>query len=99
MGKALDVTVADAAGNKCGKTECDSVRALMTAKMKCQIRWGSSNKFSLEPSEKRTPNEYTATNWVHFDVREFQSKFLEDRFFCKSNEALNGKSMHTLMLG
>jgi outer membrane protein OmpA-like peptidoglycan-associated protein len=97
MGKAIDFTIASKKGIRGGKTECDTVRSLILKQMKSQIRWSSKNIFSMEPSEKSHPKEYVSPTWVHLDVREFEAKYLEDRFFCKSNQDLEGESMASIL--
>lgn len=96
MGKAADIQVEyQKAGSWTTgeKAECDKVRTLVVNKMAGQIRWASKDKFSLEPSEASYPEEFLATDWVHLDVREFNSKYLADRFFCKTDSELNGEPM------
>ncbi len=99
MGKAMDLTFYESKTSvkkKAVKEDCDKVRKLLEKKINGQIRWKDKNKFSMEPSDKSYPKEFVATNWVHIDVREFEKKYLEDRFFCKSNETLMGKKMYEL---
>jgi hypothetical protein len=86
------VRSSDSAENK---TICDEVRGIFKDKMSSQIRWGASNKLSLEPSEG-TAKEALATTWVHIDVRAYESKYLEDRFFAKDAIALDGNPMVNL---
>jgi hypothetical protein len=47
-----------------------------------QIGWSNSNQKSLEP-------ENIAPTWIHMDIRNYESKYLLDRFFVKSNDELN----------
>jgi hypothetical protein len=97
MGKAMDLSFYDSSGKNSGKAGCDKIRNQIVEKMHGQVRWKSPDRFSMEPSEASYDGEYLATTWVHIDVREFQARFLDDRFFCKTTESLNGKSMRSLL--
>lgn len=78
-GKAIDIDVP----RKPGETKeddarrCDAIRADLVEKSNAQIGWGATNKKSLEPAK-------IAPTWVHYDVRCFASKYLQDQFFCAS---------------
>ena len=47
-----------------------------------QIGWAAKNRKSLEPSD-------IAPSWIHYDVREYEAPYLDDRFFCKDLAALD----------
>jgi len=53
------------------------------------------NNFCLEPidliykDDGSIDKNYTYS-WIHFDVREFDPKYLDDKYFCKNSQALNG---------
>lgn len=83
-GKAIDLDVPDKAGED--KTDdrarCNAIRQSIVEKSNAQIGWPLPNKKSLEP-------ENIAPTWVHYDVRQFAPKYLEDRFFCKTSEELD----------
>lgn len=85
-GKAIDLDVPNAAGEtrETDNQRCNTIRANIVKFSNAQIGWGASNKKSLEP-------ENIAPTWVHYDVRNFASKYLEDRFFCKSLVELDQK--------
>lgn len=81
QGKALDidfptpkVTKEDAIADK---KRCDSFRNFMTKFGNFQIGWSIPNQKALEPSE-------IAPTWIHLDVRCYNQKFLQDKFFIKS---------------
>ncbi|MCM0666438.1 glycoside hydrolase family protein [Flavobacterium tyrosinilyticum] len=63
-----------------------------------QKNWPDSNLFSTEPidllyyPDGSLRYDYTFS-WLHVDVRQFDSQYLEDKYFCKSLNALNGKSI------
>ncbi|MGG6229188.1 hypothetical protein [Tenacibaculum sp. SDUM215027] len=64
----------------------------MKDKSGAQLRWSGKNKFSLEPSTKdRIGREFIATTWVHFDVRNFELKYLKDKFFIKSKKDITNE--------
>ncbi|WP_026718460.1 glycoside hydrolase family protein [Flavobacterium gelidilacus] len=56
------------------------------------------NNFCLEPidliykANGKIDKNYTYS-WIHFDVREFDSIYLDDKYFCKNKTSLNGKSI------
>jgi hypothetical protein len=77
-GKALDTDHLVAAEHKEeDMARCDGIRGKMVEMGGFQIGWSAANRKSFEPSE-------IAPTWVHMDVRQFENKYLEDRFFCKS---------------
>ncbi len=88
MGKALDIHF-----NKNG------VRTRLTADME-DIRlniynkylgakwdWKEKNIFNLESTK------IGATTWVHYDVREFDTIYLDDKYFVKNVSELNGENI------
>ncbi|EKT3967486.1 hypothetical protein NTJ12_002578 [Flavobacterium psychrophilum] len=94
MGKALDIHF-----NKNGKrtqvlTDIEEIRDNIYIKhIGAQLRWSDSNKFSIEPSRKNYPTEFIAPTWIHYDVRQFELKYLEKKYFVKSLNDANGKSI------
>ena len=76
-GKAVDLDMALKAGE--GKREdrdkCDRVRGVLVEKCAAQIGWAASNRKSLEPTD-------IAPTWVHYDVRQYEAKYLADSYFC-----------------
>ena len=59
--------------------------------------WTKSNHYGLEPIGLNSNNSKIDDNhtysWIHIDVREFESTYLEDKYFCKNNTDLNGKNI------
>lgn len=99
MGKAIDFTLDTTVAGVVkagGKTECNNARSLIVSKLHAQIRWASRDKFSLEPGDPISKGEFVSPTWVHMDVREFDSKYLADKFFSKSLDGINGRSMQEL---
>lgn len=83
-GKAIDIDVPNKAGEdrQDDQARCNAIRKSIVEKSNAQIGWADSNKKSLEPKKY-------APTWVHYDVRNFDSKYLEDRFFCKTSAELD----------
>lgn len=58
----------------------------------------ADDKFSLEPidliykKDGSIDKNYTYS-WIHLDVREFKTVYLEDKYFCKNGSELNGQSI------
>lgn len=86
-GKAIDIDVPRKAGEskQDDNLRCNAIRKTIVEKSNAQIGWASSNKKSLEP-------ENIAPTWVHYDVRQFAPKYLEERFFCKTAEELDRRA-------
>lgn len=68
-----------------------------------QKEWPNSNLFSIEPIDllydsKGNPRQDHTYSWIHMDVREFDSSYLEDKYFCKNSTSLNGKSIVQLAI-
>ncbi len=66
-----------------------------------QKKWTNSNMFSIEPIDllyyASGDLRYDHTfSWIHMDVREFDTIYLADKFFCKDETSLNGKSIMEL---
>jgi lysozyme family protein len=63
-----------------------------------QKNWTDKNIFSTEPidllyyPDGSLRYDYTFS-WLHIDVRQFDSIYLEDIYFCKNSIGLNGKSI------
>jgi len=95
MGKALDIGFGGPSAEQW--KICNEARDLLVNKSNFQIRWTTRNKKSLEPGvknarlHKHKGDSFAASTWVHMDVRNFEAKYLEDRFFVKSLEELDNK--------
>ncbi|MCX8579134.1 peptidoglycan-binding protein, partial [Gilliamella sp. B2717] len=109
MGKALDIHVIKKEKAKSKHTNderivcCDLVRDILTEKTNAEYRWFHSNGIALENSytryhpKKGRDNKSIASNWVHYDVRVFESQFLENQFFVKTEKDVNGKYLKELV--
>jgi len=84
-GKAIDLDVAGAPGEdkRDDMSRCDAIRALLVAQSNAQTGWSAPNRKALEPAN-------IAPTWVHYDVRCYDRKYLDDRFFCRTLAELDG---------
>jgi len=83
-GKAvdLDIALAPNESKRDDRDKCDAVRGKLVELSDAQIGCGAKNRKSLEPSD-------IAPTWVHYDVREYEPKYLRDEFFCRDLAGLN----------
>jgi hypothetical protein len=85
MGKAVDLQF-----NKSKISDVENIRdKIIIPNVKAQIRWKNENRFSLEPTRESYKGEFTASSWIHIDVREFNIRYLSDTFFVKKEEDLD----------
>jgi hypothetical protein len=86
MGKALDIDFPLAPGEdkRDDQLRCDRARGLLVELANFQVGWGANDRKALEPSD-------IAPTWIHMDVRCFQPKYLEDKYFVASNEQLDAR--------
>lgn len=70
--------------------------------LNAKTSWTEKNNFSLEPIGLNADNSLVDSNhtysWIHMDVREFDKKYLDDKYFAKGSSSLNGKSIMQLAL-
>lgn len=97
MGKALDVLFDYEKGGRAQqRKDLDTIRKDYFEKYLGATYWTENARkekcFGLETHEQG------AKTWVHFDVREFESQHLEDKFFCKTETQLKGKSIVQLAM-
>lgn len=81
-GKAVDFDTLGVKGDE-DKARCNKIRDIIVKTSGAQIGWATTNTKSLEPED-------IAPTWVHYDVRTYDQKYLDDKFFCKTLEQLNG---------
>ncbi|WP_392553085.1 hypothetical protein RHO14_04270 [Orbus wheelerorum] len=96
MGKALDLHVTrNGVG---GENVTDDSRDVLISYSAAQYRWGATNRISLEPGAraKLKGDRALAPTWVHYDVRSFSLIYLDDRYFAKSVNNINGPSLENL---
>jgi hypothetical protein len=83
-GKAVDIDILRALGEdkRDDMNRCEEIRGLIVEKSYAQIGWAAANRKAFEPQD-------IAPTWIHYDVRCYESKYLEDRFFCTTLEELD----------
>lgn len=93
MGKALDLHFNNKNGRTKEVSDMETIRKdIFNKYLGAKWDWKERNIFNLESTS------VGATTWVHYDVREFDSSYLEDKFFAKNLIDLNGKSIVALAL-
>ncbi|AYN01626.1 peptidoglycan-binding domain-containing protein [Chryseobacterium sp. 3008163] len=93
MGKALDLHFNDKNGRTREVSDMETIRKdIFNKYLGAKWDWKERSIFNLESTR------VGATTWVHYDVREFDSVYLEEKFFVKDITSLNGKSMVALAL-
>ncbi len=104
QGKAIDIQFKDT-GNISGALQAN-IPKLKTIRddifykyLNSKTSWiDGTNNFCLEPiallyrPNGKINDNYTYS-WIHFDVREFEPIYLEDKYFCKNKSGLNGQSI------
>lgn len=85
QGKAIDIDVPGIPGEdrREDMKRCDLIRGFIVEKSNAQIGWAAANKKALEPAN-------IAPTWVHYDVRCYAREYLDDRFFVRTLEELDG---------
>ena len=109
QGKAIDIQFSK--GNwairgpqKKNLTELRTMRDDIFVKyLGAQKEWPNPNLFSIEPIDllyyKDGSLRYDHTfSWIHMDVRQYDKKYLDDKYFCTSSATLNGKSIVQLAI-
>ena len=86
-GKAIDLDVPLAPGEdkRDDMNRCNRIRGMLVETANAQIGWLGKNRKSLEP-------ENIAPTWVHYDVRSYDSKYLQDDDFCTEPDQLDHKT-------
>ena len=94
MGKALDIHFNDKKGKRTRLTaDMNTIRKdIFNKYLGAKWDWKEGNIFNLESEA------VGALTWVHYDVREFDSAYLEDKFFTKTLTELNGKPITSLAI-
>jgi hypothetical protein len=85
-GKAIDLDIVLAPGEdkRIDMQKCDGVRGRLVATADAQVGWNAPNRKALEPAD-------IAPTWVHYDVRCYEPKYLQDTMFCTSLAALDAR--------
>src|SRR5919109_329662 len=87
-GKAIDFDVTSRRGDdRHGDIQrCDEVRGILVETANAQIGWNAVNRKALEPAD-------ISPTWVHYDVRCYDARYLDDRFFCRSGAELDAPAL------
>lgn len=87
-GKAIDIDVIGAPGEdkREDMRRSDEIRGLLVAKSNAQVGWLAPNRKALEPS-------HIAPTWVHYDVRKYDARYLDDRFYCRAPADLDTREI------
>jgi hypothetical protein len=85
-GKAVDIDAALKPGEdkRADADKCNALRGKLVETANAQIGWLAGNRKSLEPGD-------IAPTWVHYDVRSYERKYLDDKFFCKTLKELDNR--------
>jgi Putative peptidoglycan binding domain len=85
-GKAIDLDVPLGRGEskRDDMLKCDAIRGRLVETAHAQVGWEAANRKALEPS-------HIAPTWVHYDVRCYEPKYLQDRMFCTSLRRLDDR--------
>jgi hypothetical protein len=73
-GKAIDIDIVNAPSKMADMQRCNELRGIMVERANAQIGWGAGNRKALEPAD-------IAPTWVHLDVRNYDQRYLDDRYF------------------
>jgi hypothetical protein len=102
MGKAVDIQFGRQVKGKWQLAEpaprhddADTGREIAKERMRAQVGWGETDRFSLEPGGDGTGH---APTWVHLDVRTWSKIHLADDFFTSITRGLDGRPMEELLL-
>ncbi|GAK60279.1 hypothetical protein U27_00170 [Candidatus Vecturithrix granuli] len=83
QGKAVDLDPKPVKDDKLkDEDRCEKIRQKIIETAKAVLDWSTPNRKSLESAKAG------ATTWVHYDVRNYDPKYLEDRFFCTTAQDL-----------
>jgi hypothetical protein len=87
-GKAIDfdVTVPSGGDRRDDMRLCNEVRGLLVQHANAQVGWAA-------PDRKAVVRVNIAPRWIHSEVRCYESKYLEDRFFCRSRAELDAAAL------
>ncbi|WP_395076125.1 glycoside hydrolase family 19 protein [Flavobacterium sp.] len=95
MGKASDLHIYGGAGDR--EKNANAVRDVLVKYTGAKYRWNDQNVIALEADNRNgTASDFKASTWVHYDVRTFELKYLEDKYFAKTMADCNGKNIVVL---
>lgn len=94
MGKASDLHIYKLNNTSTNTENCNAVRDILVKYSGAKYRWNHNNAIALEADPRHAvKGDYIADVWVHYDVRTYDLKYLEDKYFAKTMVACNGKSI------
>lgn len=92
MGKASDLHIYGGSGDR--EKNANAVRDVLVKYSGAKYRWDHKNAIGLEADNRNgTASDFKASTWVHYDVRTYDLKYLEDKYFAKTMVECNGKSI------
>lgn len=93
MGKAVDLHFLKKGVHTGSKADMNKIRSDIFIKYSgAQLNWDHPNRLSLEPDKFKVEND-GAISWVHLDVRAFESKYLDDKFFVTQQKDVLGEKI------
>lgn len=81
-GKAIDIDILDPPSKLEDRERSNALRTVLVERANAQLGWNAANRKALEPAD-------IAPTWVHLDVRTYDRKYLEDRYFVTNAEQLD----------
>lgn len=89
MGNALDLQFRK--GNsttRCAGSDIDDLRSrVFVSRLGAQLSWPDRNKLSLETAAQG------ATSWVHVDVREYETRYKDSRYYAVTQAVADGDTL------
>ena len=85
-GKAIDIDIVPQPGEskQDDMDKCDAARGCLVSTADAQVGWSAANRKALEPSN-------IAPTWVHYDVRCYEARYLQDDWFCRTLKDLDAR--------
>lgn len=94
MGKASDLHIYKLNDTSTTTENCNVVRDILIKYSGAKFRWNHNNGIALEADPRhKVKGDFVADTWVHYDVRTYDLKYLEDKYFAKTMIECNGKSI------
>jgi hypothetical protein len=93
MGKALDIHFAKGKSHITDPSVIQKIRDKIFVKyLGAKMGWSNINQMSMESAKEGAPR------WVHVDVRQFEQKYKDHRFFVESSVAAHGECLVDLAM-
>ena len=81
-GKAIDIDIMNPPSKLEDMERSNELRAILVERSNAQLGWAATNRKALEPAN-------IAPTWVHLDVRTYDRKYLDDRYFVTDTAQLD----------